>query len=137
MKRSLTEGPMNARIVIADGDLELSQLMMWLLRKRGYQTIEVHEGVSAMMLIRCMQPDLLVIALDLPGMNGIALSRVLDENAQTALLPTIMLIPKQNEPEIRPWLTAGFHDYIIKPFAPHDLVTKVERMLAFVHARPV
>ncbi len=127
---------MNERIVIADGDPELSHLITTLLRKRGYQTIEVHEGVSAMMLIRCMLPDLALIALDLPGMSGMALSEVLDANPQTALLPTIMLTPKQNEPEVRAWLTHGFHDYIIKPFAPHDLVTAVERMLGFAHERP-
>ena len=127
---------MDTRIVVAEGDLELSHLITTLLRRRGYQTIEVHEGVAALMLIRCMQPDLALIAWDLPGMKGVALSEVLDANPLTALLPTILLTPKKDEADIHAWLTGGYHDYIIKPFAPHDLVAKVERMLHFVRERP-
>jgi len=126
---------MNAHIVVAEGDSELSHFITWLLRKRGHQTIEVHEGTSALMLIRCMQPDLIVLALDLPGMSGVALSQVLASNAQTALLPIIMLSPKARAHELSAWLTGGFHDHLVKPFAPRDLIAKVERMLGFMHER--
>ena len=127
---------MNGRIVIAEGDPELSHYISSFLRKRGYQTIEVHEGTPALMLIRCMPPDLVILALDLPGMNGIALSQVLASGAQTALLPIIMLAPKPRERELVAWLTGGFHDALVKPLAPRDLITKVERLLAFMHERP-
>jgi DNA-binding response OmpR family regulator len=68
---------MNARIVVAESDAGICQLAVSLLRQRGYQVIDAHEGRGALALINVMQPDLVVLDLGLPGLNGKTLSGTL------------------------------------------------------------
>jgi two-component system alkaline phosphatase synthesis response regulator PhoP len=126
---------MSARIVVAESDAALCQLAVSLLRQRGYQVIDAHEGRGALSLINVMQPDLVVLDLALPGLDGKALSGTLESCAQTAKLPTIMLTRKQDTAGLKEWLAGGAHDCLVKPFVRNELAAKVERMLTAVNGR--
>lgn len=126
---------MKAHIIVAESEPALQTLIASTLRRRGHQVLNADSGDAALDLIARMEPDLVVLDGGLRASDGATVAQRLDSTPGTAELPVVQLIHKADAAAQRAWLSGGIHDALIQPFAPRDLVAKVERMLAAVRAR--
>jgi DNA-binding response OmpR family regulator len=125
---------MDTRILVCESDGDLRHLIVTTLQRRGY-IVEGHaDGHDALDVIARSEPDLVLLDIDLPEPNGLTISHSLKRDPATAQLPIIMLIGKEHEIETHTWLRTGVHGLLIKPFAPHDLVARVDQMIEAVMA---
>jgi two-component system, OmpR family, response regulator MtrA len=121
---------MTARIVVADDEADIRRLIVFTLRRRGYEIIEASTGESALAQVRDSIPDLVVLDVMMPGLTGLEISRLLAADAATASIPILMLSAMGQAAEIEAGLSSGAHSYLVKPFAPRELADRVAEMLA-------
>jgi len=126
---------MNAHIVVAESEPALQTLIASTLRRRGHKVLNAASGDAALELIARMEPDLVVLDGALRASDGATVAQRLGSTPDTAELPVVQLIHKADSADQRAWLSGGIHDALVQPFAPRDLVAKVERMLAAVRER--
>jgi DNA-binding response OmpR family regulator len=110
------------KILIVEDDLSLSDVLAFTLRRAGYEIITAFDGVAALHLWEAEKPDLLVLDLNLPKLDGLAVCRQIRSQAQT---PIIMLSVRSGDEEIVRGLELGADDYVIKPFSPNQLVARI------------
>jgi two-component system response regulator MtrA len=121
---------MTARIVVADDEADIRRLIVFTLRRRGYEIIEASTGESALAQVRDSIPDLVVLDVMMPGLTGLEISRLLAADAATASIPILMLSAMGQAAEIEAGLSSGANSYLVKPFAPRELADRVAEMLA-------
>jgi DNA-binding response OmpR family regulator len=125
------------RILVVEDDRDIAALVGRYLDKAGFQT-ELHaSGRDGLGAILRQPPDLVVLDLMLPEMDGLEICRALRGNDNTAAIPIIMLTARAEESERIHGLDVGADDYIAKPFSPNELVARVRALLrrAKGHAR--
>lgn len=120
---------MAKRIVIVEDERDIADLVEIYLRKEGFQTETVTDGGRALDLIRRTLPDLVVLDLMLPGMDGFEICRALRADERFHSLPIIMLTARGEESDKVAGLEIGADDYITKPFSPRELVARVRALL--------
>jgi CheY-like chemotaxis protein len=120
----------SARIVVADDDDDIVRLVAFVLRRRGYTVLEARSGEEALDLIRRERPDLAVLDLRMPGMDGLEVIRALAADETAEPLPLIMLSASAQQAEIEAGLSAGVAAYVAKPFTPQHLAGVVADVLA-------
>ena len=125
---------MTARIVVAEDDAKQAHLIKMFLEHHGHQVITVHDGRSALDACRQQKPDLLVLDLMLPRMNGIDVCRVLRVESG---IPIVMLTARTAEEALLLGLDVGADDYITKPFSPRELVARIKALLRRASEMPV
>jgi two-component system, OmpR family, alkaline phosphatase synthesis response regulator PhoP len=118
-----------SRVLIVEDDADIGGLIGHYLEKAGYQSELVRDGSKALSRVEAFAPDLLVLDLMLPGLNGIGICTALRANARTSALPIIMLTARGEESERIHGLEVGADDYITKPFSPNELVARVRALL--------
>ncbi|MDQ3695389.1 MAG: response regulator [Chloroflexota bacterium] len=121
---------MSGTILIADDEPNIRQLIAFTLRRRGYTVVEADDGVVALALIRRERPDLAVLDVMMPGLTGLAVTRQLGLEPETAAIPIILLSAKGQGSEIEAGLASGARLYLVKPFSPHELADRVAEVLA-------
>ena len=121
---------MSARIVVADNEEDIVRLVAFVLRRRGYTVLEARSGEEALDLIRRERPDLAVLDLRMPGMDGLQVIRALAADETVEPLPLIMLSASAQQAEIEAGLSAGVAAYVAKPFTPQHLAGVVADVLA-------
>ncbi|GII24548.1 response regulator transcription factor [Planosporangium mesophilum] len=121
-------------ILIADDDPDIRDLIAFKLEQAGYDVIAVDNGLAALSAARETPPDLAVLDVMMPGMSGIDVCRELRGNAPTATLPIILLTARAQEGDVEVGFGAGADDYVVKPFSPRELVSRVEAVLARTRA---
>ena len=119
---------MSARIVVVEDDPDISELVGRYLEKAGYQTERIATGGDALHAIVARPPDLIVLDLMLPQVDGLEICRTLRANAKTADIPIIMLTARGDEAERIVGLELGADDYLAKPFSPNELVARVRAL---------
>ncbi|WP_040925489.1 response regulator transcription factor [Saccharomonospora marina] len=117
---------MPARILIAEDDHKQADLLRMFLEREGHVTTVVHDGVTAVEQTRRRWPDLLVLDLMLPGLNGLDVCRLLRSQKD---VPIIMLTARATENDMLLGLEIGADDYITKPYSPRELVARVRTVL--------
>jgi len=118
------------RILVVDDDVDIARFITLELGMNGFDTIEAHDGESALELIRTHQPDLVVLDVMMPGeLDGVEVTRRIRADAMTSALPIIMLTAKGQTPEKVVGLQAGADDYMVKPFDTLELVARVRSTL--------
>jgi DNA-binding response OmpR family regulator len=117
---------MTARIVVAEDDAKQAHVIKLYLEHHGHQVITVHDGQSALDACRGQQPDLLVLDVMLPRVNGIDVCRVLRVESG---IPIVLLTARTTENDLLLGLDVGADDYITKPFSPRELVARVRALL--------
>jgi DNA-binding response OmpR family regulator len=117
---------MSARIVVAEDDAKQAHLIRMFLEHHGHEVITVHDGHSALDACRRQRPDLLVLDLMLPRMNGIDVCRVLRVDSG---IPIVMLTARTTEESLLLGLDVGADDYITKPFSPRELMARIKTLL--------
>lgn len=117
-------------ILIVDDEEDIRDLIsMNLLREKDYTVIEAADGLEALASAKAQSPDLIVLDLMLPGMDGLTVCKNLKENAQTKSIPIIMLTAKGRLEERIGGLEIGADDYLSKPFSPKELMLRIRNLI--------
>jgi two-component system phosphate regulon response regulator PhoB len=117
-------------ILIADDDPDIRDLVAFKLEQAGFAVAAVEDGLAALSAARDAPPDLIVLDVMMPGMSGIDVCRELRAHAATAKLPVILLTARVQEGDMEVGFGAGADDYVVKPFSPRELISRVEALLA-------
>ena len=120
---------MSKRILIADDEPNIRQLVAFTLRRRGYTVLEAEDGTVALELIQREQPDLALLDVMMPGLTGIAVTQQLASDPATAGIPVILLSAKGQSIEIEEGLASGAQMYLVKPFSPRELAERIGEVL--------
>jgi two-component system phosphate regulon response regulator PhoB len=116
-------------ILVVEDEEDIQQLVSYNLVRAGFDVDCADSGEEALQRVREKKPDLLLLDLMLPGMNGSEVCRVLRLDAQTRELPIIMLTAKGEDDDVMAGLDLGADDYITKPFSPGVLVSRIKAAL--------
>lgn len=114
------------KVLVVDDDINTVELVRLYLSRDGHRVITAIEGVEALRLARESHPDLIVLDLMLPGMNGLDICRTLRAESD---VPIIMLTAKTTEEDRLAGLGLGADDYVTKPFSPRELAARVRAVL--------
>jgi two-component system, OmpR family, response regulator AdeR len=113
-------------ILIAEDELELAEILEAYLRREGYQTERAGDGKRALELYRAVKPDLVLLDIMMPRLNGLEVLKTIRQDGQT---PVIMLTARVEDDDKLLGLELGSDDYIIKPFNPREVVARVKAVL--------
>lgn len=116
------------KVLIVEDEQDIAQLVKHYLDKEGFHPSIATTGPDALTFIRSIQPDLVILDLMLPQMDGLEVCKVLRHKAETARLPIIMLTAKKEESDTVVGLELGADDYVTKPFSPKTLVARVKSL---------
>ena len=119
----------NENILVVDDEEDILELVRYNLQREGYHVLCSKSGEEALDLAQSEQPDLIVLDLMLPGMDGLAVTKALKSGDQTKDIPIVMLTAKGEEPDIVAGLELGADDYVTKPFSPRILAARVRAVL--------
>ena len=117
------------RILIAEDDPDIAELIAHTLRAAGHLAEVVSSGTDALARVRADRPDLIVLDLMLPGLDGLQVCRALRAEEHTASLPIIMVTARAEEADRIGGLDLGADDYVTKPFSPRELSARVGALL--------
>ena len=117
-------------VLVADDDNDIRELVAFKLAQAGYEVVTAADGVSALDVARTTALDLAVLDLMMPGLSGLDVCAELRRSPQTATLPVIMLTAKAQEHDVATGFATGADDYVVKPFSPRELVSRVQAVLA-------
>jgi two-component system alkaline phosphatase synthesis response regulator PhoP len=118
-----------SRILVAEDDPDIASLLAHYLRKAGFEADVVASGREVVPRIRKTPPDLLLLDLMLPGLDGLEVCRAVRADENTASIPIIMVTAKGEETDRIVGLELGADDYITKPFSPGEVVARVRALL--------
>lgn len=119
-----------ATILIADDAADIRGLLEITLRKRGHTVLQAETGTAALQLVEQVVPDLAILDVNLPGIEGTQIARRLRANPATAGVPIIMLTALSDEADTLAGFAAGADDYVTKPFNPRQLTARIQALLA-------
>jgi two-component system alkaline phosphatase synthesis response regulator PhoP len=117
------------KILIVEDEVDIAQLVKLYLEKEGFRTFVAKSGDEALKLIKSERPDLVMLDLMLPEIDGIEVCKRIRNAPDTALLPIIMVTAKAEESDTIVGLELGADDYVTKPFSPKALVARVKALL--------
>lgn len=117
---------MNRKILVVDDDRKTVNLIKLYLEKDGYRVLAAHDGQQALELARQRRPDLIVLDLMLPQVDGLDVCRILRAESK---VPIIMLTARTTEEDKLLGLDLGADDYVSKPFSPRELLARVRAVL--------
>ena len=125
--------PLTGRILVVDDEIDLAQLIEGYLRQAGLEVAVRHEGVGAVTAVSDFAPDVMVLDLGLPGIDGIEVCRQVRTFSDCHVL---MLTARDDEIDKIVGLSVGADDYVTKPFSPRELVARVQAMLRRARTGP-
>jgi DNA-binding response OmpR family regulator len=120
---------MSTRVLVVEDDPDIAELVARYLEKAGYTATRVSSGRDALDAVRAKAPDLIVLDVMLPHVDGLEVCRLLRANEHTAGIPIIMLTARVEESERIVGLEMGADDYLAKPFSPNELIARVRALL--------
>ena len=118
------------RVLAVDDEPHILKLIAFSLRAHGFEVLEASDGLSAVSVAEAEHPDLILLDVMMPALDGYEACRRLKTNPATADIPIFMLTAKAQATEQQAGRDAGAMDYICKPFTPKDLVATVETFFA-------
>ncbi|MCY7343311.1 MAG: response regulator transcription factor [Pseudonocardia sp.] len=113
---------MKSRVLVVDDDPALAEMLTIVLRGEGFDTAVVGDGTRALPAVRELRPDVVLLDLMLPGMNGIDVCRAIRSESG---VPIVMLTAKTDTVDIVLGLESGADDYVVKPFKPKELIARI------------
>lgn len=126
----------SGRILVVEDDREIADLIAHYLARAGYRPELVRTGDDALLLARAAPPDLIILDLMLPGLDGLDVCRALRSDPRTASVPIIMVTARGEESDRIVGLELGADDYVTKPFSPKELVARVGAQLRRLRRTP-
>lgn len=125
------------RVLVIEDEEDILELVRYNLTKNGYDVFGVASGEEGLNLVRQELPDLVVLDLMLPGMDGLEVCRLMKSESSTRQIPIIMMSAKGEESDIVTGLEMGADDYVTKPFSPKILMARVKVALRRKADEPV
>lgn len=119
----------NETILVVDDEKDIIELISYNLKKSGYRVLTALSGEEAITRTRSEIPDLIVLDLMLPGVDGLDVCRILKHDPETTHIPVIMVTAKGEETDVVSGLELGADDYICKPFSPKVLMARIRACL--------
>ena len=120
---------MTKRILAVDDEPHILKLVAFSLKSHGYDVLEASDGLSAIGVAQAEKPDLILLDVMMPVLDGYEACRRLKEDPATKDIPVVMLTAKAQVKEQQTGLDSGATDYVCKPFTPKDLVAQVQAIL--------
>jgi len=120
---------MKETILIIEDEKDIVKMLEYNLKKEGFKTLSVRNGEDAVKITTKEYPDLIILDLMLPGMDGLEVCKALKGDTKTALIPIIMLTAKSQESDKVVGLELGADDYMTKPFSPRELIARIKAVL--------
>jgi DNA-binding response OmpR family regulator len=117
------------KVLVAEDEPDIRGLIVFSLQYAGYQVVEALNGDEAVRLAESEQPDLILLDVRMPRMNGYEACSVLKSQDSTRGIPIVFLSARGQETEIKQGLELGAEEYILKPFAPDELYERVGNIL--------
>ena len=116
-------------ILVADDDEDILALVKAVLERSGHEVVTVADGAAALATLHTRKPDLAVLDITMPQVDGLEVLRRLRADAETAALPVVLLSAQAQEADIERGFVTGASAYIKKPFSPRELATRVAQLL--------
>ncbi len=116
-------------VLAADDDEDILELITFRLERSGYTVVQAHDGEEAWNLAQTEQPDLAVLDVMMPKLDGFELTRRLRADEATSRMPIILLTARAQDADVQEGFDAGADDYIRKPFSPQELRARVQAIL--------
>jgi two-component system response regulator MtrA len=124
---------MKSRVLVVDDDPALAEMLTIVLRGEGFDTAVVGDGTRALPAVRELKPDVVLLDLMLPGMNGIDVCRAIRSESG---VPIVMLTAKTDTVDIVLGLESGADDYVVKPFKPKELIARIRARVRRTETEP-
>ena len=124
---------MKSRVLVVDDDPALAEMLTIVLRGEGFDTAVVGDGTRALPAVRELRPDVVLLDLMLPGMNGIDVCRAIRTESG---VPIVMLTAKTDTVDIVLGLESGADDYVVKPFKPKELIARIRARVRRTETEP-
>jgi two-component system, OmpR family, phosphate regulon response regulator PhoB len=124
------------RVLVVDDERDITALVAYHLARAGYRVATASDGAAALKAAKAEPPDLVVLDIMLPGMNGIDVLAELRRRDDTRQVGVILLTARKEETDRIRGLSAGADDYLTKPFSPEELVLRVAAVLRRLAAAP-
>jgi DNA-binding response OmpR family regulator len=128
-RNSAATPPARKKVLIVDDEKDIVDLVAYNLGRNGYDTLTASDGNDALESASRNSPDLIILDLMLPGIDGMEVARRLKADAKTASIPIVMLTAKGEETDVVVGLTLGADDYVTKPFSMKVLLARVSSVL--------
>jgi two-component system alkaline phosphatase synthesis response regulator PhoP len=116
-------------VLVIDDEKDLIELVRYNLEREGFRVIGAGDGEFGLSLVASEKPDVIVIDLMLPGIDGFEVCRLLRSQSGTSNIPIIMLTAKSSESDRIVGLELGADDYVTKPFSPRELTARIKALL--------
>ncbi|MCD6584790.1 MAG: response regulator [Desulfobacteraceae bacterium] len=120
---------MTKTILVVEDEKDILNLIEWHLRAEEYSVLKAKDGIKGLNLAVEQLPDLIILDLMLPGMDGLQICKALKKNQKTENIPVVMLTAKGEEVDRIVGLELGADDYMVKPFSPRELTLRVRAIL--------
>ncbi len=122
------------QILVVEDDVDIAELVAFNLERQGWKCALVHHGNEGWEQIQRLLPDLVILDVMLPGMDGMQIFRAMKENEMTRRIPVIFLTARGALDDRLEGLSLGADDYVTKPFSPKELVLRVRNVLTRANA---
>lgn len=128
--------PVSHKILVVEDEVDIATLVSFNLQRVGYAVDMVHDGRAGLEKILKEQPDLVVLDLMLPGMDGFSILKEMQRDSRANQIPVLMLTAKSQIDDRIRGLESGVDDYLTKPFSPKELILRVQAILKRNKATP-
>ncbi len=120
---------MKPKILVVDDEPDALEVLGFKLREAGYTPVFATDGLKALAAVRAERPDLVVLDLMLPELDGLEVCKLMRRDPATAAIPVLMLTAKAAEMDRVVGLELGADDYVTKPYSPRELVLRIRKLL--------
>ncbi len=117
------------RILIVEDDTDILHLLSYNVQSAGFDIVTAMDGNAALAMVKQHSPDLIILDLMIPGIDGFEVCKELKRNPETRNMPVIMLTAKGEEVDRIVGLELGADDYVVKPFSPRELILRIRAIL--------
>ena len=118
-------------ILVADDDPDIVALVSAVLRRAGFDVVEASDGAEALELLRTRRPQLAVLDISMPKLDGMEVLRFMRAEPESSAVPVVLLSARAQEADVRDGYAQGASKYVRKPFSPRELVAVVRELLGF------
>jgi CheY-like chemotaxis protein len=119
-------------VLVADDEQDILALVTTILERAGYEVLAVRDGAEALAAVRDRRPDLAVLDISMPELDGLEVLRRLRADTETSELPVVLLSAQAQEADVARGFATGASAYVKKPFSPRDLTERVDELLGGV-----
>ncbi|MFK8022353.1 MAG: response regulator transcription factor [Ilumatobacter sp.] len=123
-----------SKILVVDDDTDICELISFKLSSMGHEVIVEHDGEAGLGAAKAEMPDVVVLDWMMPRLTGLEVCVALRDDATLSRVPVILLTAKAQEPDVQQGFSAGADDYIVKPFSPRELGSRIDVLLSRVRS---